>query len=215
MARKSNAQKAAEAAAAQAADQATQELGKIEIVDGEKVVTDQEPASRIDVDATGEDLGDVSEDVSNDPVIEADEATEASEALDPTESIIDDAIPAEADEPVQEPEQESLVTPELANEITKQIDEEIIDQLVKTAEVGYELEDGFTPTLRPTMVGELYTGYIACPRAAFEAVQVEGWQFQIDTHPAKQALKSILHWKNINGSATVRCMSSSKFADVK
>lgn len=217
MARKSNAQKAAEAAAALAAEQAeTQELAKVETVDGETVVTDLEPVSEgpvtTSVDADGEDLGDVT----NQPVEAPETASE--EAVDPTEEIVGDDAPSEA----PEPEQESVITPELADilthpalvdEITKQINDEIVADLIKTA-TAYELEDGFLPILRPTMVGDELTGHIPCPKAVFETVQIEGWQRLIDSHPAKHALKSIVYWKNINGSATVRCMSSSKFADV-
>lgn len=208
MARKSNAQKAAEAAAlaAEQAVETTQELGKIETIDGEVVVTDLEPASKepveASVDANGEDLGDVTNQPVETPVIEADEA------VDPTEGFVD------GEEPTEAPEQDIEATPE-----EQAVVEAIYDELVESGElqepeVEYELEDGFTPILRPTMVGDEYTGYIACPRMAFESVQVAGWQGRIDSHPAKNALKSILYWKNINGSATVRCMSSSKFADV-
>jgi hypothetical protein len=73
--RKSNAEKAVLAAQAQ-----TQELAKVEVIDGEKVVTDLEPVSKapvtLSVDADGEDLGDVSNTPAKTPVIEADEAPE-------------------------------------------------------------------------------------------------------------------------------------------
>lgn len=226
MARKSNAQKAAEAAA-KAAEQAqeTQELGKIEIVDGEKVVTDLEPASKepvaASVDANGEDLGDVSTEAPKGTENEAGEAP----VIDPTEGIIEDAVPTEAPDPTAAvvvetpaptPEEMAAVLVQ-AREAQEKAEQDAVEAAEAEAEANsfaYELEDGFLPILRPTMVGDKYTGHIPCPKAVFEAVQIPGWQKLIDGHSAKHALKSIVYWKNINGSAVVRCMSSSKFADV-
>lgn len=74
--RKSNAEKAAEAAALAK----TQELAKIEVIDGEKVVIDLEPVSKapvtLSVDTDGEDLGDVSNAPAKPAVIEAPELVE-------------------------------------------------------------------------------------------------------------------------------------------
>lgn len=229
MARKSKATLAAEAAAKAAEQAETQELGKIEVVDGEKVVTDLEPASKepvaASVDANGEDLGDVS----TGPVKPAEnEADEGTDAIDPTQGIVDDVVPTEAPEPIDTtdatvvevtpptPEEMSAVLTQ-AREAQEQAEQEAQEEAEKEAEENsfqYELEDGFLPILRPTMVGDKVTGHIPCPKAVFEAVQVPGWQKLIDGHQAKHALKSIVYWKNINGSAVVRCMSSSKFADV-
>lgn len=205
MGRKSKAVLAAEAAAAEAQ---TQELAKVEVVDGEKVVTDLEPESKApenaSVDPNGEDLGDVSSEPAKTPVIES------GEAVDPTETIVEGEEPSEA----PEPEQDSEATPEQAA-ITDAINQEIIAELTERVKsFEYTLEEGFSPILRPTMVGDAYTGHIPCPKAVFDLVQTEGWQGLIDAHPAKHGLKSVLYWKQKNGSAVVRCMSSSKFADV-
>lgn len=195
MGRKSKATLAAEAAAAESQ---TQELAKIETVDGEKVVTDLEPKSEApvsaSVDPNGEDLGDVSSEPAETPVIES------GEVVDPTESVVEGEEPSEA--PEHELEQDRPETPE----------EAAVTQAIYAA---IELEENFKPILRPTMVGDAYTGHIPCPKAVFDLVQTEGWQDLIEIHPAKHGLKSVLYWKNINGSAVVRCMSSSKFADVK
>lgn len=207
MGRKSNATLAAEAAA-KAAE--TQELAKIETVDGKVIVTDLEPASgpveapvSSTVDPDGEDLGDVTNQPVETPVIDAGEPV----------------VPTEPEAPVTEPvealEQDTPATPEQEAE-TQSIYEQIeaAEAAEKASGFAYELEEGFSPILRPTMVGEAYTGHIPAPKAVFDAVQVEGWQELIDSHPAKHGLKSVLYWKNINGSAVVRCMSSSRFADV-
>lgn len=207
MGRKSNATLAAEAAA-KAAE--TQELAKIETVDGKVIVTDLEPASgpveapvSSTVDPDGEDLGDVTNQPVETPVIDAGEPV----------------VPTEPEAPVTEPvealEQDTPAIPEQEAE-TQSIYEQIeaAEAAEKASGFAYELEEGFSPILRPTMVGEAYTGHIPAPKAVFDAVQVEGWQELIDSHPAKHGLKSVLYWKNINGSAVVRCMSSSRFADV-
>lgn len=187
--RKSNAELAA--IAAEAAK--TQELAKIEIVEGEKVVTDLEPESKApviaSVDPDGEDLGDVTPEVVETPVIEAGEAT-------------------------------GPFDPEVELKAVLEFDETVIEEL--TPEVKAELveflgvKDDFTPILVPTMVGDERKGHIPCPKAVFDLVQVEGWQDLIDDQPThvKAGLKSVLHWKNINGTVKVRCQSSSKFADV-
>ena len=222
MGRKSNATLAAEAAAeaAKVAATETQELGKIETVDGEVVVTDLEPVSGpIDadteikevleapvastVDPDGEDLGDVTNQPVETPVIDAGEPV----------------VPTEPEAPVTEPvealEQDTPATPEQEAETQSIYDQiEAAEAAEKASGFAYELEEGFSPILRPTMVGEAFTGHIPAPKAVFDAVQVEGWQELIDSHPAKHGLKSVLYWKNINGSAVVRCMSSSRFADV-
>lgn len=214
MGRKSNATLAAEAAAeaAKLAATETQELGKIETVDGEVVVTDLEPVSGpIDtdteikdvleapvassVDPDGEDLGDVTNQPVETPVIDA------GEPVEPTEPV--------------ELEQDTPATPEQEAETQSIYDQiEAAEAAEKASGFAYELEEGFLPILRPTMVGEALTGHIPAPKAVFECVQNEGWQELIDSHPAKHGLKSVLYWKNINGSAVVRCMSSSRFADV-
>lgn len=207
MGRKSNATLAAEAAAKAAAE--TQELGKIETVDDKVVVTDLEPVSGpIDpdteikavleapvastVDPDGEDLGDVT----NQPV---------ETPVTPTPTDPDGVL-----------QQDTPATPEQEAE-TQSIYDQIAaaDAAEKASSFAYELEDGFVPILRPTNVGDALTGHIPAPKAIFDLVQTEGWQELIDAHPAKHGLKSIVYWKNINGSAIVRCMSSSKFADVK
>lgn len=177
--RKSNAEKAAEAAALAAK---TQELAKIEVVDGEKVVTDLEPVSEAPVSASvdpiGEDLGDVTNTAPETPVIEPEAATE----------------------PVVHPET-------VIEELTPEVKAELVEFL--------GVQDDFKPILVPTMVGEARTGHIPCPKAVFELVQIEGWQDLIDEQPAhvKAGLKSVLHWKKVNGTAKVRCQSSSRFAD--
>lgn len=182
--RKSNAEKAALAAQAQ-----TQELAKVEVIDGEKVVTDLEPVAKapvtLSVDADGEDLGDVSNAPAKTPVIEADEAPELK------------ASPVDADE-------------EFHAVLQAEIDSAAVAELIARVEV-------FKPVLVPTMVGDAQTGHIPCPKAVFELVQIEGWQDSIEDHPAHvtAGLKSVLHWKTINGTAKVRCQSSSRFAVAK
>lgn len=179
--RKSNAEKAAEAAALAAQ---TQELAKIETVDGEKVVTDLEPVSEApvspSVDPIGEDLGDVTNTTPETPVIEPDAAPE----------------------PVVHPET-------VIDELTPEVKAELVEFL--------GVQDDFKPILVPTMVGDKQTGHIPCPKAVFELVQIEGWQDLIDEQPAHVAagLKSVQYWQGINGSAKVRCQSSSRFAESK
>lgn len=189
--RKSNAELAAIAAAVK-----TQEIAKIEIVDGKKVVTDLEPVSGpIDadteikavleapvsssVDPDGEDLGDVTNQVAKTPVIEAGELVAVIEQMSP-------GVPVAT------------------------VDEYFL------APSAYTIDESFTPILVPTMVGDERKGHIPCPKSVFDLVQVEGWQDLIDDQPThiKAGLKSVLHWKNINGTARVRCQSSSRFADV-
>lgn len=183
--RKSNAEKAALAAQAQ-------ELAKIEIVDGEKVVTDLEPVAKapvtLSVDADGEDLGDVSNAPAKTPVIEA------GEPVDPEAELI--AV------------LETEIHPEtVIEELTPEVKAELVEFL--------GVPEAFKPILVPTMVGEARTGHIPCPKAVFELVQIEGWQDLIEDQPAhiKAGLKSVLHWKKVNGTAKVRCQSSSRFAD--
>ena len=204
MGRKSKATLAAEAAA----QVETQELAKIEIVDGEKVVTDLEPVSQAavvaSVDPNGEDLGDVSSDTVETPVIDA------GEAVDPTEAVVEGEEPSEA----PELEQDSEATPDQAA-ITDSINKEIADELDTDVQfVDYDIEEDFKPILRPTSVAGELIGHIPCPKAVFELVQKDGWESLIDSHNAKHGLKSVLYWKRKNGSAVVRCMSSSRFADV-
>ncbi len=100
-----------------------------------------------------------------------------------------------------------------AARLAAEIDAEIVAEV--NAIVAAREED-FKPILVPTMVGDERKGHIPCPKAVFDLVQVEGWQDLIDEQPAhvKAGLKSVLHWKNINGTVKVRCQSSSKFADV-
>lgn len=169
--RKSNVELAA-IAAAEAAK--TQELAKIEIVDGEKVITDLEPVTKAPVSA------------SVDPVIEA---------TGPFDPEVELKAVLEFDETVIE-------------ELTPEVKAELVEFL--------GVKDDFTPILVPTMVGDERKGHIPCPKAVFDLVQVEGWQDLIDEQPVhvKAGLKSVLHWKNINGTVKVRCQSSSRFADV-
>lgn len=211
--RKSNVELAA-IAAAEAAK--TQELAKIEIVEGEKVVTDLEPESKTpenaSVDPNGEDLGDVSTDAVETPVIE-------SGAL--VETFSTEVQGTRGTEVTELPKHKATFTIEggklpetpgiekAAARLAAEIDAEMIAQVNAIVEA-------FTPILVPTMVGDARTGHIPCPKAVFDLVQVEGWQDLIDDQPAhvKAGLKSVLHWKNINGTAKVRCQSSSKFAEV-
>ena len=206
MGRKSKATLAAEAAA-------VQELGKIETVEGEVVVTDLEPASdgvvveapvSVSVDPDGEDLGDVTNQPVETPVIEDDEA------VDPTEEVVEGEEPSEA----PDLEQDSQATIE-QQAITDEINKEIVKELVEIVKsVDFDLEDDFKPILRPTSVAGELIGHIPCPKAVFDLVQKEGWEQLINSHNAKHGLKSVLYWKRKNGSAVVRCMSSSRFADV-
>lgn len=211
MGRKSNATLAAEAAAEAAKVAATEELdAQTKLVADEitkeinKEIVDQLIASTStleapvasSVDPDGEDLGDVTNQPVETPVIEA------GEPVEPIEPVV--------------LEQDTPATPEQEAETQSIYDQiEAAETAEKASGFAYELEDGFLPILRPTMVGDDLTGHIPAPKAVFDFVQNEGWQELIDSHPAKHGLKSILYWKNINGSAVVRCMSSSRFADVK
>lgn len=197
--RKSNAEKAALAAQAQ-----TQELAKVEVIDGEKVVTDLEPVAKapvtLSVDADGEDLGDVSNTPAKTPVIEA-------------------------DEPVAEPKHKATFeikggelpkTPGIEKAAAR-LAAEIDAEMIAHVNAIVAAQEAFKPVLVPTMVGDAQTGHIPCPKAVFELVQIEGWQDSIEDHPAhvQLGLKSVLHWKTINGTAKVRCQSSSRFAEAK
>jgi hypothetical protein len=192
MGRKSNAALAKEAAAKAAAEQVVETPVVEETVETPEVVEAPVSAS---VDPVGEDLGDVTDETVESPV-------------DPTEAVIEGAEPEEV-EPVVEPED---TAPELVEEFSQPVESTATTELPDGFE--YELEDGFAPILRPTMVGEAFTGHIPCPKGVFDLVQMPGWQSLIDSHVAKAGLKSVLFWKRKNGSAVVRCMSSSKFADV-
>ena len=205
--RKSNAELAA-IAATEAAK--TQELAKVEVIDGEKVVTDQEPVSKapvtLSVDADGEDLGDVTNTTPETPVIESgepvDPEVEMQAVLKHTATFT-----IEGGELPEVPGIEKA-----AARLAAEIDAEIIAHVNAIVAA----QDVFTPILVPTMVGDERKGHIPCPKDVFQLVQVEGWQDLIDDQPAhiKAGLKSVLHWQNINGTVKVRCQSSSKFADV-
>lgn len=78
----------------------------------------------------------------------------------------------------------------------------------------YELDPDFKPNLWPYKIKGEFVGYMQVPKVVFDLVQHTGWQKLIDAHPAKQGLKSVLYWRRRNGNLTVRCMSSSKFAEV-
>lgn len=204
MGRKSNATLAAEAAAEAAKVAAEQVVETVDVIDPVtpvEVPVEAPVASSVDPD--GEDLGDVTNQPVETPVTEP-EAVEVP-AVIPTPTDPDGLL-----------QQDTPATPEQEAE-TQSIYDQIAaaDEAEKASGFAYELEDGFLPILRPTMVGEALTGHIPAPKAVFDAVQIEGWQELIDAHPAKHGLKSVLYWKNINGSAVVRCMSSSRFADVK
>ncbi|MNC03611.1 hypothetical protein D3C76_363200 [compost metagenome] len=195
MGRKSNAVLAKEAAAKAAAEQVVETPVVEETVETPEVVEAPVVAS---VDPVGEDLGDVTDETVETPV-------------DPTEAVIEGAEPEEV-EPVAEPED---TAPELVEEFSQPVESTATTEVTELPDgFEYELEDGFAPILRPTMVGEELTGHIPCPKGVFDLVQTEGWQSLIDSHVAKAGLKSVLFWKRKNGSAVVRCMSSSRFADV-
>lgn len=203
MGRKSNAVLAAEAAK-------TQELAKVEVIDGEKVVTDLEPVSKapvtLSVDADGEDLGDVTNTTPETPVIESgepvDPEVEMQAVLKHTATFT-----IEGGDLPEVPGIEKA-----AARLAAEIDAEIIAHVNAIVAA----QDVFTPILVPTMVGDERKGHIPCPKDVFQLVQVEGWQDLIDDQPAhiKAGLKSVLHWQNINGTVKVRCQSSSRFADV-
>lgn len=200
--RKSNAEKAAEAAALAAQ---TQELAKIDVIDGEKVVTDLEPVAKapvtLSVDVDGEDLGDVSNTPVETPVIEADE---------PVEPEVAKTLATFEIKAGEFPETPGIE--KAAARLAAEIDAEMIAH-VKA--IVAEREEAFVPILVPTMVGDTQTGHIPCPKAVFELVQNEGWQDSIGDHPAhvQLGLKSVQHWQGINGTVKVRCQSSSRFAD--
>ena len=78
---------------------------------------------------------------------------------------------------------------------------------------GYEFPVGFRPILRPTAVAGKPLGYIACPRAVFEAVTNPGWREGIEDSKIRLQLLSVLYWMDKNGSAKVRCQSSSRFSE--
>jgi hypothetical protein len=204
--RKSNAELAA-IAATEAAK--TQELAKVEVIDGEKVVTDLEPVSKapvtLSVDADGEDLGDVTNTTPETPVIESGELVETfSGEVQGTSGTEVTELP------------EGATREELAELFGVTLTDEPVDESLETKfNVKFD-EDAFTPILVPTMVGDERKGHIPCPKDVFQLVQVEGWQDLIDDQPAhiKAGLKSVLHWQNINGTVKVRCQSSSRFADV-
>lgn len=231
--RKSNAEKAALAAQAQ-----TQELAKVEVIDGEKVVTDLEPVSKapvtLSVDADGEDLGDVSNAPAKTPVIEADEPVEtfSSEVQGTRGTEVTELPKHKATFEIKGGElPETPGIEKAAARLAAEIDAEMIAQVNEIVEARAEInkaavaelldfmnsDERFTPVLVPTMVGDSQTGHIPCPKAVFELVQIEGWQETIADHPAhvQLGLKSVQHWKTINGTAKVRCQSSSRFAEAK
>lgn len=204
--RKSNAEKAALAAQAQ-----TQELAKVEVIDGEKVVTDLEPVAKapvtLSVDADGEDLGDVSNAPAKTPVIEA------GEPVDP-EAELESVLKHKATFVIEGGE--LPVIPGIEKAVALMVAD--IDQaVIESVNAIIASREAFTPILVPTMVGDAQTGHIPCPKAVFELVQIEGWQDRIEDQPAHIAagLKSVQHWQGINGTTKVRCQSSSRFAVAK
>jgi hypothetical protein len=211
--RKSNAEKAALAAQAQ-------ELAKIEIVDGEKVVTDLEPVAKapvtLSVDADGEDLGDVSNTTPKTPVIEAGELVEtfSTEVQGTRGTEVTELPKHKATFTI-----EGGVLPEVPGieKAAARLAAEIDAEMIAHVNAIVAAQDDFKPILVPTMVGDAQTGHIPCPKAVWELVQIEGWQDLIDDQPAhiKAGLKSVLHWQKINGTAKVRCQSSSRFAEAK
>jgi hypothetical protein len=189
--RKSAAEKAAEAAA--------QELALVKTKDGEKVAVDLEPASTVEAPETPAEAVEAptpSEDTPEVVIAPENAAGEVTEELQAVEKAETEAELAAVVETVVEP----VEVPEVV-------------ESKKSKKI--ELEKGFKPILRPTNVAGEPKGYIACPKAVFDLVQTEGWEDLIETHTAKVALKSVLYWRELNGEAKVRCMSSSRFADVK
>lgn len=188
--RKSAADKAAEAAAKLAQETTEQEIALVKTKDGESVSVDLEPATTLE--APEKPVEEVSESTPVDGITEGEKA----------------------------PENEAGETTEELHAVEKaEIDAELVVEVAKKAEKAekksHKLEENFKPILRPTSVAGEPKGYIACPKVVFDLVQQEGWEDLIESHKAKVALKSVLYWKTINGSATVRCMSSSRFAEAK
>lgn len=130
--------------------------------------------------------------------------------------------PAPIVEKVEEVKEE--IVPELVVEATPDAPVEIAEEVIEVTstetpvttgdESDSVIPEGFRPVLRPTSVGGEPLGYIACPKQVFDIVVRPGWRQGIENHKYRTQLFSILYWYQKNGSASVRCNSSSKFAEV-
>lgn len=237
MGRKSNATLAAEAAAKEAAEKEAankDETGDDDATDSNDDSSAGDQAGDQDSGGTGDSEGSETEtpadgeDGSGDQT-EGDESSDQtdSEEQGPQESTEAPVIASEAvegedlgdvtDSPVKALKLDSI-EPEGDEEdfqtIHDQIDADDDTPAVVIPPYEYLIPDDFKPTLWPYRIKDEYIGFMQVPKVIFDLVQKPNWQEQIYMHSNKQGLISVLYWKRKNGHQVVRCMSSSKFADV-
>lgn len=141
-------------------------------------------------------------------------AEEKKEEPAPVEEKVEETVPEVKEEVVVEEVVEATqIAP--VDPVQEVIEATTTEKEVVAGDEGDSvIPEGFRPILRPTSVGGQPLGYVGCPKQVFDIVTRQGWRKGIESHKYRTQLFSILYWYQKNGSVSVRCNSSSKFAEV-